>query len=103
MSRLDSDVMVIGYPLGLTGLTTGSGSASSVKYDPGRNIVFVQTDSTINPGNSGGPLLNMQGQVIGVVTSKITGGEVEDFGLAVSANTVRLYLKRLKEGEVITS
>ena len=100
---LGSDVMVVGFPLGLTGLTTSSGSASSVKYDAGRNITLIQTDSTINPGNSGGPLLNMQGQVIGVVTSKITGGEIEDFGLAVSANTVKLYLKRLKEGEVITS
>ena len=43
-------------------------------------------------------MLNLQGQVIGVVASAI----LEDFGLAISVNTIRLYLDRLVEGEVIT-
>ena len=96
---LGSDVLAIGYPLGYTGLTLTKGSASGIKFDAGSNVIYVQTDATINPGNSGGPLLNLQGQVIGVVTSVI----FEDFGLAVSANTVKLYLERMKAGEVITS
>lgn len=102
-SAVGSDVLVIGYPLGVTGLTTTQGEVSSIKYDDGRNVTYVQTDSTINPGNSGGPLLNMQGQVIGMVTSKITGDEIEDIGLAVSSNTIMLYLGRLQSGEEITN
>ena len=101
--QLGSEAIVVGYPLGLTGLTVTKGSAASVKYDAGRNIIFVQTDSTVNPGNSGGPLLNMQGQVIGVIVSKIVGGTIDRVGFAISANTVKLYLDRLKAGEVITN
>lgn len=100
---LGSDLMALGYPLGVTGLTTTVGKTSSIKYDPSRNVGYVQTDTTINPGNSGGPLVDMQGNVIGVVTSKIVSDVVEDFGLAISINTVRLYLDRLKGGEVITN
>ncbi len=96
---LGSDVLAIGYPLGHTGLTLTKGSASGIKFDSGSNVIYVQTDANINPGNSGGPLLNLQGQVIGVVTSVI----FEDFGLAISANTVKLFLERMKAGEVITS
>ena len=100
---LGSDLMALGYPLGVTGLTTTVGKTSSIKYDPSRNVAYVQTDTNINPGNSGGPLVDMQGNVIGVVTSKIVSDVVEDFGLTISINTVRLYLDRLKAGEVITN
>lgn len=72
-----------------------------VKYDNGRNITWVQTDSAVNPGNSGGPLLNLQGQVIGVVSAKMVGIAVEGMGFAISANTVNAYLPRLKAGETI--
>ena len=93
-----SDVMTLGFPLGLTGLTVTTGTASGIKYDAGRNITFVQTDATINPGNSGGPMFNNGGEVIGVVTSLI----FEGFGLATSSNTIKIYLDRLVDGEVIT-
>lgn len=99
--QLGSNVVVLGYPLGLTGLTLTTGRASGVKYVPSLNTGMVQTDSTINPGNSGGPLLNFQGQVVGVITFKIRGAE--GFGLAISANTVKLYLDRLKAGQVIAN
>ena len=74
---LGSEVAVVGYPLGVTGLTVTEGSASGIKYDAGSNITLIQTNSTINPGNSGGPMFNLQGQVIGVVAGRITGGGVE--------------------------
>ena len=78
-----------------------SGFVSTTTFDRGRNILWVQTDSAINPGNSGGPLLNLQGQVIGVITAKFIGLGVEGVGFAISPNTVKLYLDRLKAGEVI--
>ena len=97
-----TELLAIGFPLGLTGITTTSGQVSGIKYDAGSNITYVQTNTPINPGNSGGPLLDLQGNVVGVVTSRIAVSASEDFGLAVSVNTIKLYLDRLVEGEIIT-
>ena len=84
-------VLAIGSPFGLNATVT----AGIVSYI-GRNIVpnrqfqsFIQTDAAINPGNSGGPLVNMDGQVIGINTAIITGGEgYEGVGFALPSNTV---------------
>ncbi len=100
---LGSEALVLGFPLGETELTVTRGVVSAIKFDSGRNVSWVQTDAAINPGNSGGPLLNLQGEVVGVVTSKNFSAEVEGVGFAISTNTLRLYLERLKAGEVITS
>ncbi|MEK7281644.1 MAG: trypsin-like peptidase domain-containing protein, partial [Chloroflexota bacterium] len=100
---LGTDVMVLGYPLGSTSLTVTKGIASAFKSDTGRNIAWVQTDSAVNPGNSGGPLFNLQGQVIGMVSAKIISFGVENVGFAISVDTIKLYLDRLKAGETITN
>ena len=84
-------VLAVGSPFGLNATVT----AGIVSYI-GRNIVpgrqfqsFVQTDAAINPGNSGGPLVNMDGQVIGINTAIITGGQgYEGVGFALPSNTV---------------
>ena len=98
---LASESLVLGYLLGETQLSVTRGIVSAIKVDTGRNITWVQTDAPINPGNSGGPLLNLQGQVIGIVTAKFVGVSIEGVGFAVSANTMRTYLDRIKAGEVI--
>ena len=100
---LGTDVRVIGYPLNSTDLTVTRGVASASKFDAGRNVLVVQTDSAINPGNSGGPLLNLQGQVVGVAEAHRVGTGVENVGFAISANTVKTYLARLLEGKVVRS
>lgn len=100
-SSLGQQVVVLGFPLGSKDLSVTSGLVSAMRNDPSRNITWVQTDSAINPGNSGGPLLNLQGQVVGVVTQKIAGFGVEGIGYAVSANTIDIYLSRLKDGQTI--
>ncbi len=84
-------VMAIGSPFGLNATVT----AGIVSYI-GRNIPgaaqfqsFIQTDAAINPGNSGGPLVNMDGQVIGLNTAIMTGGQgYEGVGFALPSNTV---------------
>ena len=59
---------------------------------------LIQTDATINPGNSGGPLINSNGEVIGINTVKIT--EAEGIGFAVPVNIVKPIIERFKnEGE----
>ena len=100
---LGSEVLVIGYPLGRSDLSVSRGLASAIMADTGRNITWIQTDSAINPGNSGGPLLDLQGKVVGVVSAKFVGIGVEGLGFAISPNTVKLYLERMRSGEIIKS
>ena len=100
---LGSEVVVAGFPLGADDLSISRGVVSSIRKDSGRNIIWIQTDSAINPGNSGGPMLNLQGQVIGVVSAKFVGVSIEGIGLTISTNTVKLYLDRLLAGEVISN
>ena len=101
--QLGTEVIVLGFPLGLPELSVTRGIISSFRSNTGSNITWIQTDSAVNPGNSGGPLLNPQGQVIGIVTDKFVGVSIEGAGLAVSVNTIKVYLERLIEGEVIGS
>jgi len=95
-------VIVLGYPLGNKNVSVTSGLVSSIEYDDGRNTTWIQTDSAINPGNSGGPLLDMHGNVVGVVTAKMFGFGIEGMGYAISADTVLLYLAELLEEAGIT-
>ena len=98
---LGQQIVSLGFPLGNTSLSVTSGFISSILFDPGRNIMFIQMDSNINSGNSGGPLLNLQGQVVGVVSSRVVGTNVEGLGRAISANTIGTYLDLLQEREII--
>ena len=65
----------------------------------------LQTDAAINPGNSGGPLINIQGQVIGITSSKISSNgqtAVEGMGFAIPVNDVQNIIEHLeKDGKVI--
>jgi len=84
-------VLAIGSPFGLNETVT-AGIVSAI----GRNIIptrqfesFIQTDAAINPGNSGGPLVNMNGEVIGINTAIYTsGGGYQGVGFAMPSNTV---------------
>ncbi|WP_369678324.1 S1C family serine protease, partial [Enterococcus faecium] len=67
----------------------------------------IQTDTAINPGNSGGPLINIQGQVIGITSSKITSTSnlsnvsVEGMGFAIPSNDAIAIIQKLeKDGRV---
>jgi len=65
----------------------------------------LQTDAAINPGNSGGPLINIQGQVIGITSSKIsTNGQtsVEGMGFAIPSNDVVNIINQLEKNGTVT-
>ncbi len=49
---------------------------------------YIQTDAAINPGNSGGALLNMQGELVGINTAKISSSDVEGMGYAIPISQV---------------
>jgi serine protease Do len=86
-------VEAIGSPFALSQtVTAGIISAKNRTIQPGANGQFqhfIQTDAAINPGNSGGPLLNMNGEVIGVNTAIFTqSGGYQGLGFAMPSNTV---------------
>lgn len=85
-------VVAIGCPGGLefkNSVTSGyiSALARPVSSSIGYDTDCIQTDAAINPGNSGGALFNMQGQVIGINSSKIASTEYEGMGFAVPSKT----------------
>ena len=61
---------------------------------------FIQTDAAINFGNSGGPLLNINGEVVGINTA-IRGGGAQGIGFATPINTAKILLPQLKKGKVV--
>jgi len=82
--------IAIGNPLGLdntvtAGIISATGRSSSQVRVPDKRVSFIQTDAAINPGNSGGPLLNEQGQVIGVNTAIIGGAQGLGFAIPINA------------------
>ncbi len=84
-------VLAIGSPFGLNEtVTAGIISAIGRNIVPGRQFEsFIQTDAAINPGNSGGPLVNMNGEIIGINTAIYTsGGGYQGVGFAMPSNTV---------------
>lgn len=106
--------IAIGSPLGTKyansvtqGIVSSLGRDVKLKSENGQNISTkaLQTDAAINPGNSGGPLINIQGQVIGITSSKIsTNGQtsVEGIGFAIPVNDVQNIIEQLeKNGKVI--
>jgi S1-C subfamily serine protease len=100
-------VIAIGNPFGYSRtVTTGivSGLQRQIQAPNGFTIPdAVQTDASINPGNSGGPLLDANGRVIGINSQIQTGGGNGSVGIgfAVSINTVKDLLPKLKAGEKI--
>ncbi len=56
---------------------------------------YIQTDATINPGNSGGPLLNKNGEVVGMDTMKIAESESDNMGFAISINIVNKVIEEI--------
>jgi serine protease Do len=93
-------VVAIGSPFGLERtVTAGIVSAKGRVIGSGPYDNFIQTDASINPGNSGGPLINMNGEVVGINTAIIAAGH--GIGFAIPINLVKKIVAQLKsEGEV---
>ena len=96
--------VAIGNPFGLSHtVTTGVISAKGRNIGSGPYDEFIQTDASINPGNSGGPLLNMDGDVIGINTAIFSGsGGNVGIGFALPINMAKAILGDLKEKGKVT-
>ncbi len=96
--QVGEPVMAIGNPFGLEGtVTTGIVSAKGRVIGEGPYDDFIQTDASINPGNSGGPLVNAQGQVVGINTAIVSqsGGSV-GIGFAIPVSVAKTILPQLE-------
>jgi serine protease Do len=97
-------VIAIGNPLGLnntvtSGILSATGRSSSDIGATDKRVDYIQTDAAINPGNSGGPLLNANGQVIGMNTAIIRNAQ--GLGFAIPINTAqRIAQQLISKGKV---
>ena len=108
----DSDTLELGEPVIAIGNALGYGQSVSggmvsalareLTFDDGSTGYFIQTDAAINPGNSGGALLNMDGEVVGINSSKIGGTYVEGMGYAIPITTASPIIADLMERQTRT-
>jgi len=96
--QIGEKVIAIGNPLGLQ-FSVSEGIVSAV-HRTGINGIdaYIQTDAALNPGNSGGPLINKQGEVIGINNFKIGGGE--SLGFALESNYIKIIVNTISLQEL---
>ena len=99
--KIGDDVLAIGNPYGI-GISVSNGIISATGRDYGNPYLqLIQTDAAINPGNSGGPLINSNGEVIGINTL-VRSGPGAGLGFAIPINLAKSVSDQLlKNGEVI--
>jgi serine protease Do len=92
-------VFAFGSPDGLRdSVTMGMVSSVARQADPGSPLVYIQTDAAINPGNSGGPLVNIDGELIGINTFIATSsGGSEGLGFALPSTFVSVAYPQLRD------
>ncbi|AMC94462.1 serine protease [Erysipelothrix larvae] len=106
-------VIAIGSPLGVEfsnsttfGIISGKDRVVSVDLNGDGvadwDMVVLQTDAAINPGNSGGALVNMQGELIGINSMKISSDNVEGMGFSIPINEVIPIVTQLEENGKVT-
>lgn len=108
--KVGESAVVIGNALGY-GQSVTTGVISALERDvtfensDGSTITqqLIQTDAAVNPGNSGGALLNMNGEVIGVVSAKYSDTKVEGMGYAIPISTASEVIESLMNGEAVSS
>ncbi len=108
-TEIGDTVFAVGSPLGkeymgtvTKGILSGKDRTVTVSTTNSSQMQEVlQTDAAINPGNSGGPLVNINGEVIGVTSMKLVQNEVEGMGFAIPIEMVNTLIERLEKGEKI--
>lgn len=102
--RVGDPVVAIGNALDLGAEPTVTGGMVSAKdrtiTEPGGQVLvnLIQTDAAISPGNSGGPLLDLEGQVVGINTA--VAGQGQNIGFAIAINPAAALIDQLRQGDV---
>ncbi len=108
--EIGDTVFAVGTPVDIEyygtvtkGIISGMNRVVSVTLDNGDDFMMevLQTNTAINPGNSGGPLVNMEGEVIGINTLKLVENEIEGMGFAIPIEMATSILDKLETGQKI--
>ncbi|MDN5842582.1 MAG: Do family serine endopeptidase [Alcaligenaceae bacterium] len=95
-------VLAIGSPFGLDSTVT-AGIVSAINRDTGDYFPFIQTDVAVNPGNSGGPLINLNGEVVGINSQIVSrSGGFMGISLAIPIDEVMRIVDQLKANGKVT-
>lgn len=108
-AEIGDTIFTVGSPLGedymgtvTKGILSGKNRTVTISNTNGSSIMEVlQTDAAINPGNSGGPLVNINGEVIGVNSIKLVEDEIEGMGFAIPIELVMTSVESLEKGQKI--
>ena len=111
-SKTGDTVFTVGTPLGNTyagsvtaGIISGKDRMVTVSTSNYNNndwvMNVIQIDASLNPGNSGGPLLNVNGEVIGICSMKIVDAQIEGMGFAIPIEYANSHYDQLKKGQSI--
>lgn len=109
-ASLGDTVFTVGAPGGVDykgtvtkGILSGKSRQVEVSLTSGGSYVMevLQTDAAINPGNSGGPLVNINGEVIGITSMKLVNDDIEGMGFAIPIEYVMSAVEYLEAGEAI--
>ena len=104
--KIGDTVFTVGTPVSITysgsvtkGIISGKTRTVPVSLDSGGNFMMevLQTNAAINPGNSGGPLVNINGEVIGINTLKLVKDEIEGMGFAIPIEMATSVLSKLEK------
>jgi serine protease Do len=92
-------VFTFGSPEGLSNsITSGVVSSTARQLNPDSSMVYVQTDAPINPGNSGGPLVNVDGEIVGINTFILTdSGGNQGLGFAIPSSVVSVAYQQFRK------
>ncbi len=97
--QIGEKVIAIGNPLGLS-FSVSEGIISALdRRGPSNLREYIQTDVSLNPGNSGGPLINTEGEVVGMNNFKIS--DTEGLGFALESNSIRETINKLTNQTII--
>ncbi len=109
--KLGDTVFTVGSPMGYeyrgsvtSGVLSGKDRMISVSISSSNNdwvMRVLQIDASINPGNSGGPLLNVNGEVIGICSLKLVDDEIEGMGFAIPIEYAMSHVKTLEAGKKV--
>ncbi|PSC68151.1 protease Do-like 9 [Micractinium conductrix] len=105
LPKLQESVAVLGYPIGGDSLAVSAGVVSRVQmthYSHGcMSLLAVQTDAAINSGNSGGPVMNQEGQCVGIAFQSLTG-DTQSVGYVIPTSVVHHFLADYKRNGTYT-
>lgn len=107
--EIGDSLFTVGSPLGskymgtvTRGILSGKDRLVTVSLSSGKyRIEVLQTDAAINPGNSGGPLVNINGEVVGIISLKLVQDEIEGMGFAIPIEVAIALESQLEKGEKI--